>query len=147
MYFAAAGQNADGFEKVVLDGILQQIAARTGLEHFAHIDGILVHAEGEDAGMRQRGGESPRGFDAVQFGHRNIHDDDVWRGFLRQLQNVASIARFADDLHIGLLREDSAKTLADYGVIVSQQDSDGVHAFLSDPSGRLPRVAGFSPPT
>ena len=68
---------AHGRDEVGVDGILKKVTAGAGAEDFTHINRVLMHAEGEHAGARGGGSQTARGFDTIQFGHGNVHYDDV----------------------------------------------------------------------
>jgi hypothetical protein len=77
--------------------------------------------------VRQRSGEPAGGLDAVQLGHRDVHDDDVGLQLLGQPDGFPAVAGLAGDLHVGLRLQDHPKAVTDHGVIVSQQDADALH--------------------
>lgn len=114
----ASGDGADGGEEIDVDGVLEEVAAGAGAEDFADVDRIFVHAEGEDAGLRVLLHDAAGGFDAVEFGHGDIHDNHVGLQFAAHRYGVAAVAGFANNFHVGLGAEDHAEALADDGVVI-----------------------------
>ena len=64
------------------------------------------------------------GFDAVQFGHRNIHDDHIWGDFPSQPNSSPPICRLTHNLHVRLLLNKGAQGFSHQSVIVGQQNLD-----------------------
>lgn len=81
-----------------------------------------MHAEGEDADVGGDLTNAACGLDAVEFRHGDVHDDHVGLEFLRFLNGLVAVGSFADDLHVGMGGEDHAKSVADDGVVVGEQD-------------------------
>ena len=86
-------------------GVFEQIAQR------ARFDGrkdLVVGGKAgqhQDARSRLLGRDLPRGFNAVQLGHDQVHQDHVGAQGLSLSDGLCSIAGLANDLHVTLCGE------------------------------------------
>jgi hypothetical protein len=115
----AAGHGAYRGHQIVGHGIFQQIAAGAGAQDLAHVDRVLVHAQGDHANVRIVGREAAGGFDAVELRHGDIHDDDIGPQAGGEFDGFAAVAGFAHNFEVGLGAQNHAEALPHYGVIVS----------------------------
>src|SRR5439155_27085754 len=105
---------------------------------------VLIKIErGEDQDARHRADaleQAPCGLDAVQPGHSDGHEDDVWTKPPGSVDGVGAVDGFTDDLDIGFRAEDASKAGADHRLVVGDQDittlDDGT---ASESSARMAR--------
>lgn len=126
----AVGHGAHGGEELGLVAVFEQVAVGPGTQHFAHIDGVLLHGECEDARLRHGLGNLPRGLDAVELRHGHVHDDDIGLEIDGFVHCLTAIGGFAHDFHIPLRGEDHAEAVAHHSVIVGEENAGlfGGHA-------------------
>ena len=87
----ADGNGANSCEEVLLAGVLEEVTAGTGAEDFADVDAVLVHGQGEDTCFRAGFENAAGGFDAVEFGHGDVHDDDIGEKGLGEFEGFATV--------------------------------------------------------
>ncbi len=128
----AFADGSDRGDQIVLGGILQQVGAGAGLKRLEHVALVGVHAQENDGGLRQLGGDLPRGFDAVQDRHGDVHHDDVR---LMQFSASATASRPSEasamTVKSGLAFEQQTQALAHDGVVVGEHNADRLHASLT----------------
>ena len=129
----AAMRGPDRRGQVVRLGILEQEAARAGLDRGR--DALLLDEarDGDDLDGRVAGLELGRGGDPVETGHDEVHDDDVGEQRRRRLERRDAVGGLADDLEVIVQVEEVAHAAADHGMVVDDQDTDpGAHALAAD---------------
>ena len=124
----SAGNRPHRRDQILVHGVFQKVAARAGPQYFADVDGILVHAQREDAGPRSGFAHAPGRLNAVEFGHRDVHHNHIRREFGRGFQSLAAIGSLADNLHVGLRFENAAESLPHHAMVVGQDNADFAHA-------------------
>lgn len=87
----ADGDGADGGEEVLLAGVLEEVTAGTGAEDLTDVNAVLVHGQGEDADFWAGFEDAAGGFDAVEFGHGDVHDDDIGKKGLGEFEGFATV--------------------------------------------------------
>lgn len=87
----ADGDGADSGEEVLLAGVLEEVAAGACAKDFADVDAVLVHGEGKDADFGAGLEDAAGGFDAVEFRHGDVHDDDVGEKRLGEVEGFATV--------------------------------------------------------
>ena len=70
------------------------------------------------------GEDPPRGFEAVELGHPDVHQDDVRSQRANLVDRVAAVGRLADDLDLRLGVEDHPEAGADERLVVDEQNAD-----------------------
>src|SRR6478672_13934066 len=98
-------------------------------------------AEGQHLHVRRGLPERFCGFQAVHPGHRYIENNDVGLELADAAERRGTIARFADDLHVGLSVKEELETFPNGLVIVGEEDArllGGGHD--SSPWARPPRT-------
>ena len=111
---------ADCRDQIRVGGILQQVSACAGAQDFADVDGVLMHAEGEHAGARGGCNQSTGRLDAVQLRHGDVHQHHVGLKFFAGFDGFPAVGGLADDLHVGLRRQNHLEALPDQHVVVGQ---------------------------
>ena len=76
------------------------------------------------------GEQAPRGLDAVELGHADVHQDDVGLQPLGLLDGVEAVGGLADDLEVVLGVEDHAEPGAHERLVVGDQQAHA-HARLN----------------
>src|SRR5579862_652665 len=69
-------------------------------------------------------GDRPCRFEAIEPGHRNIHDDDVRTELANHLDGFIAVFRFADNVEPRKALQHVSEARTDEYVIVGQQYSD-----------------------
>ena len=121
-------------------------ADRADRDHPVDVGVVAVRGKDEHLGAGTGGEDLPRGLEAVEQRHRDVHDDDVGpeRG---QLHRLPAVVGFADDLDLAVGKEQGAQALADDRVVVGQQGLDRFsqwHGRLA--RNPLPRVGSWAEP-
>ena len=132
---------ADRCEQELRVGILEQEAARTlpnrpgrrlvEVERRQHDDPRRV-GPSEDLGGRR---------ETVHHRHPDVHQHDIRPGAGHEIDRLASVPRLADDIEVGLRREQHAHAGAEQRLIVDEDDSD--HA--TSPIGSDARTTNCTP--
>jgi hypothetical protein len=134
---------ADGAGQLLAAGVLEQEAARAGLQRVIH---VLVQVEGGQhqdprpaPGLDQPGG----GFDAVHAGHADVHQDHVGVKQPGLGQRLAAVAGLPGHGQVRLRFEQHSQAFADEVLVVGDQDADhdGTRAGRPSPSGSRARTA------
>jgi hypothetical protein len=98
----AARHDAHGTAEVVRLHVLEQEAARAGVQRLEH---VLVQVEGrqdDHAHLRQLAirGDPARSLEAVHAGHADVHQDDVRPAGAYVLEGGGAVGHFADHLDV-----------------------------------------------
>ena len=113
----------DRVQDLIAVRVLEHVARRAGDQHVAHRPLILGARQGHDADRGMGRLESSGGLDAVHRWHANVHQDDVGRGHLHQVERLVSARRLTHDRHlVGVEQRD--QRIAEPLVVVHQQHSD-----------------------
>jgi hypothetical protein len=80
-----------------------------------------VHGKEEHAGAQGKARDLVGSLETAHNGHRDVHDDDVWREFPRHPDGLLAIARFTADLPVGSGFQDPADSLSHNFVIVRDE--------------------------
>jgi hypothetical protein len=81
-----------------------------------------MHAEHEDGSPGTRFENFSCSDEAAHPGERTIHYDDARLQLLHLFHRFCAIATFSDDVDVGLIFENAAKSATHQGVIIDQQD-------------------------
>src|SRR5712692_7541396 len=108
---------------------------------FHEIVFVVVHAEEQHLGLGAVLLDLPGCLEAAQTGHADVHQDHVRASFVRLIDGVAAIGRFADNFQVRLGGNQGADGLAEQCVIVREDDSNLGHNVLPDFLPMLPRCA------
>jgi hypothetical protein len=79
-----------------------------------------VHRQRDDLGVGLVGHEPPCGFDAVELGHGNVHDDDVGLVLGCHFQRLPAVAGLGDNLHVVLSLQKALEALPHDPVVIRQ---------------------------
>ena len=104
--------------------LLEDVAARAGLEPALEQRALAVRGEDEDAGVRRLLEHLLGRLEAVHVRHAQIHDHDVRAAPLRQRDGRRAVGRLADHADARRAREREAKALADDLVVVGDEAGD-----------------------
>ena len=120
----AGGDDSDRLQQLVRAGVFEQKGARARAER--GVD-VLVEVEGGEheharLGERRVGAQQPGCFQAVEDGHADVHQHDVWEGSACEVDGFPAVAGFADDLHLLLGRDQCGEAGADGGLVVGDED-------------------------
>jgi len=112
----------DGSDEVEIHRVFQDVAAGTGFERLADERVFGMHAQHEDGDVGKFGENAAGSFDAVDLRKGAIHDDDGGVELLGELNGLEAVTGFAYDVERRFVFEDAAKTAADEGVVVNEED-------------------------
>src|SRR6059036_2050453 len=104
--------------------MFEQITADAGLNQFADVLILLVGGEDENLGLGRALCDLPRGFDAIEEGHRYIEQDYIGPQLFSHLDGLAPVLRFANNFYVAFGFEEIPQPLANDGVIINQQNFD-----------------------
>lgn len=121
------GDGADASQEFVGAGALAEEAAGAGPQRAGD---VFVGFEGrqyEDASANQVRviADGLGGGQSVGAGHADVHHDDVGMVRAGEFGGFPAVGCFADHLHIGGRADQDAEGLAQQGLVIGQQDSDG----------------------
>lgn len=122
------GGGADGRQEVAGTGVLQQVAGRARGEDVGNPLAVGERGERDDAGPRQLSQQQPGRRDAVEDGHRQVHEHHVRGGGGRGLESLLSVGGLAGHLDVGGGLEDGDQARPDELVVVDDEDADHVAA-------------------
>src|SRR5918994_2920179 len=122
----AARDDPDGVAQVVGLDVLEQEAARAGVERLEH---ILVEVEGgqhDHAHISELavGGDPACGLEAVNDRHADVHENDVWAVRAHPLDGLGAGRGLAAHLDVVGALEQHPEARADERLVVGEQDSD-----------------------
>jgi hypothetical protein len=122
----AVKRHTDGLDQLLGCGALEEKPPGACLERSVN---ILIGVEGGDHYDGDRvadlwPGEEPGGLDAVDIGHPDVKQADVWAQRTSESIGFSSVGGLADDLDVGLAAEYCRQSGPDNALIVSEQDSN-----------------------
>jgi len=91
---------ADRVDDLVALGILEDVARCPGHQHLAHGALLFEPRERHDLERRMQGLQPACGLDAVHLRHADIHQHDIWRQLVDELDRLDAAGRLADDLDV-----------------------------------------------
>ncbi len=136
----AVGHDAHRVEEVVGERVLEQEAARPGLERAVD---VLVEVEGgedQDPGVDLALGDRPGRLEAVHLGHADVHQDDVGSLAHDEVDGLDAVGRLTDDLDVVGGAQQHGEPAAHERLVVGDGDADHPSA----PNGS--RAATRKPP-
>lgn len=89
---------------------------------------IPERADDDDVCLRARVANPPGGLDAVEFRHRDIHENDIGPQLLANRNGVAAVRRFANNLDSRTSAKEHPQGLAQNGMVISKHDASGFKA-------------------
>ena len=91
-----------------------------------------MHAEDDDGDVWVFLDDAAGGFDSVEAGHADVEDGYV--GFLAggEFDGFGSVGGFGYYLEAGLAFQKDAEASAHHGVIVGEENADGVHGWQAE---------------
>ncbi len=143
---ATVGQAAHRIDQLRARTVLEQEPGSTGANHMQHVFLFGMHGQHQDARMFELLAEPADDIDAVEFRHGNIQHDDIRLGFQGEFHRTHAVRRLADDPAIAAAIEQGNNPFAQDGVVIGNQDSNGLHdSSLSSCRGRRARSCRPSP--
>ena len=133
---------ADGLYHFHPGRFLEQVALRPGLQRAGDVLARRVDRKDNDPRAGARRVNLPRGLDAVQFRHGNIHHDHVRASLLHPAHRLPPVGGIAHDGDVALRLEQGAQPVADHGVVVGHKNADR-HASRLDDDARPLSGRGF----
>ena len=123
---ASAGDGAHSGGEFFWWDVLEHEATGAGLEGPVH---VLVGVEGgQDDDLEGPVGlfeDGCGGCKAVHFRHADVHQHDVGSVLADGVDGLEAVARFGDDIDVGLVLEDHRKAATHEGLVVDDGDADG----------------------
>src|SRR6185312_15087056 len=123
---------AHGLDELGVCGVLQHVPGGAGREGLAHVRGVVLHREHQDARVGRLDPDLGRGVDPARAWHDHVEEDDIGRELARQLDGLLAVAGLADRLEVVLALQEQAQARPDHRVVVDDQDAD--HAGTSTTS-------------
>ena len=117
----------DGGEENAVGFVFEDVAAGAGFDDLLNEIIGFVHGEDEDFGVGGRGlADAASGFDAVEEGHADIEDGDVWFELGGFFDGFAAVGGFGADFPAVTRFQERAKAGANDGMIIRDQDAKRV---------------------
>lgn len=122
----AGGDDFDGVEEFAAGGVFEEETRGAGAE--GSVD-VFVEVEGgqdEHAGAFEGwvGADEEGGFESVEDGHADVHQDDVGEGAAGEVDGLASVGGLPCDGHVGLGVDEGGESVAYGGLVVGDEDAD-----------------------
>ena len=116
-------------DEIVLTGILEQVAAGSGVQRAANVFLRVIGGEHQQTRGGRLGPDAARGFDAVQLRHPHIHERDVRLVLAVRGDRRVAIGGFGDDGEARVEFQDSGQAHAHDEMVVGEQQTDGRGGF------------------
>ena len=116
----AGGDRAHRVDHFLQLAVLGEEAGRAGPQRLGAERVLVVHGEDEDLRRRAVRRDAAGGLDAVEHGHRHVHQDDVGAERLGEHDGLVAVARLTHDVDPGVL-EGAAHRLTEHLVVVGEQ--------------------------
>ncbi len=68
--------------------------------------------------------DAANGVNAVEAGHLEVHQSDIWTQLMEARDGFLSVGGFADQLHVFLEVQGKRDAIADEGVVVNAENAD-----------------------
>ena len=124
----AGSDDLDRRDELLGRRVLEQEPAGTCAQRLVDVLITVERGEHQDARRLAAGDavrdDPPRGLETVELGHADVHQHDVGTERPDQVDRVAAVRRFADDLDLGLGVEDHAEPGAHECLVVDEQHAD-----------------------
>ena len=111
-------------------GLLDQIPGGAGFEYLEDVFLVVVHRKGEHLHVRVKSLYLPCRLKAVQYGHGDIHYNDVRGKLLGLFDRFAPVLGLSDDLKAVLRLQEGAEPLPENRMVVHNQ-----YPYVSLPCG------------
>ena len=118
----AGGDGAHGVAQPVGRGVLEEEAARAGLQCARDELVVVVAGDDQDPRLAARGQDQLRRLDAVEHRHREVHQHDVGVVLERDFDALGAVPGLAGHLEVGLGVEQLAHAAAHEHVVVDEDD-------------------------
>ena len=130
----SARDDPDGCKQLFGRRVLEEKATGAGSKRFVNVFGQAERREDENTRRRRSAPDSPRGFEAVDARHANVHEDDVGAKPLRDVDRLHPITGLSNHLDLRVDLEELAETRADESLVVRDGDTDGQERTTSNGS-------------
>ena len=117
--------------------LLEQIAAGTGAKRLPIILFVFVAGEDDDPDLGKIFSHAGGGFQPIEPGHGNIHENDVGLERAGHFEGLTAIAGFADDLDFWQAFQFHANAGADDGMIIGKQDAGRFRSIVHSPRSTM----------
>jgi len=124
----------DGGEEDTIGFVLENVTTSAGLDDLLNKVVGFMHGEDENFGGGRSGANAASGFDSVEERHADVEDSHVGLKLGGLVNGVTAVGSFGADFPAGARLEESAKTSANHGMIIRDQDAKSWHR--RSPSGR-----------
>src|SRR6478672_8902830 len=145
-----AGHFPDRRDQLGVGGLLEDIAARAGLERLAHVARVMLHREDEYLRLRELVKDLWNDFDPALVRHHHVHQDNVGLRGSRLEDGIAGAPGLADCFQVVLSVDEHRQACSYDRMVVHNQDSDphrtGTSAAIVVPPSR-PDSTSSRPPS
>ena len=128
-----------------MQGVLEQIGLRAGLERAQRLHIAGIGGQHDDARLRELAADRNDRIEPAHLRHLQIHQRDVGTVRAKLLDGLAPVGGLGDHLHVRLSSDQSHDALADERMIIHRKDPDGggfaAHDSLGASSLRFVRQA------
>ncbi len=76
--------------------VLEQIALGAGLDRTEQVGFVLAHGQHDDRDFGVAGLDLGRRLQSGEVGHPNVHEDDVRRGLVYEIDRLVAVRRLSD---------------------------------------------------
>ena len=109
-------------DDLVTLGILEHIARSASHQHLAYRSLLLESGERHDLERGMQGFQAARGLDAVHLWHPDVHQHDVGRQLVDELDRLDAVRGLADDLEVFAAQQGGERT-TEAVVVVHDEDT------------------------
>ncbi len=121
---AAAMDVTNGVEQIFADAVLQQIAARPGLECAQGLGVAGVGGQHDDQGVGVEHTDAFDSLDAIDARHLNVHQGQVGAMAGEGLDGRQAVGDLVDDDHVRLSLDETDDPLSHDGMVICDEDAD-----------------------
>src|SRR5690242_11801011 len=101
---------------------------------FESTHGKVVERGHEDHGRHRHVAKSSKDIETVELGHLNVEKEQIWTQGTQEMERLAPIACFSDDVDVALRGEELADAASRQGLVVRDYRANvhpGKHCFLA----------------
>src|ERR1700685_4216400 len=118
---AALGYRAESVQEIVVGSFFQYKGAGTRANGADHGMLVIVHGKNDDLRLGAMAQDFGGGFDAVQTGQADVHQDDVWPFLAAHLYGFGAVFGLAKHHELITVTQDGLNAVSHDFVIVNQE--------------------------